>query len=103
MVLESPVEVAEEKIDEPLPTKVQQPSVAAPEPQWMKLASMASLPKSLETEISQLLPIYTMQFRGCAAEAEIYVAHTQICSLLGFTSQEFFEKCSLRKTASSNL
>jgi hypothetical protein len=93
MLLESPVEVAEEKIDEPLPPEIQQPSVAAPEPQWMKLASLASLPKSLEAEVSQLLPIYTMQFRSCTAESEIYVAHTQICSLLGFTSQEFFEKC----------
>jgi len=95
MAVESHIEVPEEKDDEPLPEEPRQPSIPPPEPQWIKLASLESLPKSLELEISQLLPIYTMQFHNCTAEAQIFVAHTQICSLLGFTSQEFFDKCIL--------
>ena len=85
MVIESHIEVSEEKPDESLPEEPRQPSIPPPEPQWMKLASLESLPKSLELEISQFLPIYTMQFHNCTAEAQIFVAHTQICSLLGFT------------------
>ena len=91
----SHIEIPEEKDDVPLPEEPRQPSIRPPEPEWTKLASLESLPKSLEVEISQLLPIYTMQFHNCITEAQIFVAHTQICSLLGFTTQEFFDKCIL--------
>jgi hypothetical protein len=86
-------EIADEKVDESLPEEARQPLVAPPEPRWTKLISVESLPKSLEMEISQLLPIYTMQFQDVAAEPQIYVTHTQVCSLLGFSSGEFFDKC----------
>lgn len=64
-----------------------------PEPRWAKLASLESLPEDVIKELSYLLPIYTMQFRNCSADDRIYVAHTQVCTLLGFTSQELFDKC----------
>ena len=92
VAIESHIEVPEEA-DEPLPEEPREDSIPPPEPRWTKLASLDSLPKSLELEISQLLPIYTMQFHNCTAEAQVFIAHTQICSLLGFTTQEFFDKC----------
>jgi ankyrin repeat protein len=70
-----------------------EPSPPPPEPQWKKLASLDSLDTLLQKEISQLLPIYTMNFHNGINSTETFVAHAQICSLLGFTTNEFFEKC----------
>jgi ankyrin repeat protein len=69
-----------------------EPSEPPPEPRWKKLAALNHLSEPLIKELDQLLPIFTMQFHNCTS-TQIYVAHTQICSLLGFTSQELFENC----------
>jgi ankyrin repeat protein len=79
----------ETEIDIPSP---QAPASPPPEPQWKKLASLESLDPSLEKEFCQILPIYTMNLKNDTNVVN-YVAHPQICSLLGFTSNEFFEKC----------
>ena len=85
---EAPIEVHAE----PLPEDPQVESPPVPEPRWSKLMLLESLPEPLEKEISQLLPIYTMHFRD---STETFVAHPQICSLLGFTTPQFFAKCTL--------
>ena len=83
---EAPVKVG----TEPPPEEQQVQSSPAAGPLWKKLMSLDSLPESLEKELSQLLPIYTMHFLD---STETFVAHPQICSLLGFTTLQFFEKC----------
>jgi ankyrin repeat protein len=70
-----------------------EPSEPPPEPRWKKLSALQQLSEPLMKELGQLLPIYTMQFHN-STTTHIYVAHTQICCLLGFTSQEFFQRCS---------
>jgi ankyrin repeat protein len=91
VVEESPDQISPEPVEEE--TVVREPSPPAeplPKPQWMKLLSLESLPESLEKDISSLLPLYTVQFSG---EDKVYVAHTQVCSILGFKTEEFFTKC----------
>lgn len=91
VVEESPDQISPEPAEEE--TVVREPSAPAeplPKPQWMKLLSLESLPESLEKDISSLLPLYTVQFSG---EDKVYVAHTQVCSILGFKTEEFFTKC----------
>lgn len=83
-------ETAIEIHPEPLLEDPQIHSSPVPEPRWTKLMSLESLPEHLEKEISQLLPIYTMHFRD---STDTFVAHPQICSLLGFTTPQFFAKC----------
>jgi ankyrin repeat protein len=86
--LPSPIIETNHVLEEP-----SQPSEPPPEPPWMKLAALDHLADSVEKEVCQLLPLYTMQFHDCTYTDQIYVAHAQICSVLGFTSQELFEKC----------
>jgi ankyrin repeat protein len=92
MVLDGVIEEkapAEPEIDVPSPKA---PSPPPPEPQWKKLSSLESLDASLQKEFCQILPIYTMNLKN-DTNVVSYVAHPQICSLLGFTSNQFFEKC----------
>lgn len=88
-------EVIEEEVTQETEVEIpspKAPSPPPPEPQWKKLAGLESLDASLEKEFSQILPIYTMNLKN-ETNVVSYVAHPQICSLLGFTSNEFFEKC----------
>ena len=76
--------------EEAVVKKPSAPAEPVPKPPWMELSSLELLPESLERDISSLLPLYTVQFSG---EDEVYVAHTQVCSILGFKTEEFFTKC----------
>lgn len=82
-----------DNVEERMTSDSQQSLPPPPDQLWTKLASLDSLSTALENEISRLLPIYTMQFHNGTSGAQIYVAHTQICTLLGFTSQGFFDRC----------
>lgn len=84
-----------EVLKEPAPEEVikrdpSPPTEPQPKPRWMELSALDSLTESFEKEVSPLLPLYTMQFKG---EDKVYVAHTQVCCILGFTTEDFFSKC----------
>ena len=85
----------EPEIQVPFPEEARAPSPPPPEPQWKKLASLESLDASLRKHVSQLLPLYTMNLRNDTNGFVTFVAHPQICTLLGFTTREFFERCIL--------
>jgi len=86
------VEVLEEKpAMEEIITKEPSPlPESVPEPRWAELSALESLPELLKEEMSPLFPLYSMQFQG---ESQVYLAHIQVCCILGFTTKEFFAKC----------
>jgi len=86
-------EVQEPEIQIPSPKEARASSLPPSEPQWRKLASLESLDASLHEQVSRLLPLYTMNLKNDTNNFVTFVAHPQICTLLGFTTREFFENC----------
>ena len=69
------------------------PIVSGPPPLWTTMASLESIPPELQGEISVYVPFYSIEYLDISGGNTAWVAHTQVCSLLGFNTEEFFEKC----------
>jgi ankyrin repeat protein len=79
-----------EKPQEPVSSP---PVESGPPPLWTTMASLDSISPELQKEISIFTPFYRMEYLDVSGEKSVWVAHSQVCSLLGFTTQEFITKC----------
>ena len=78
---------------EPEPEPKPEPKPEPEPPQWMTLASLDSLTETIRKELAIFLPLMTIQLPNVQEENPVCVSHIQICGLLRFSTQEFFEKC----------
>jgi hypothetical protein len=58
-------------------------------PPWLDMTSLEFLPNHVRHELSIFLPWFTITLND-----HVYVAHHQVCCLLGLTTGQLFEKCS---------
>ena len=86
-------EAQEPEIQITSPEEARAPSPPPSEPQWRKLANLESLDASLHEQVSRLLPLYTMNLKNDTNSFVTFVAHPQVCTLLGFTTGDFFQRC----------
>jgi small nuclear ribonucleoprotein (snRNP)-like protein len=78
---------------ETTPAEPSPPSDPLPQPRWMELSALESLPESIVKELPSLVPMYSMFSIQLQGETEVYFAHIQVCCILGFTTEAFFTKC----------
>jgi ankyrin repeat protein len=88
-----------DKVDEEAVVEIEETvtqEIVPPEPTiqplWEQLMSLESIPTCARKELSLFLPLYTMRFMDGMMQGT-YIAHTQLCGLLGFKTYELFERC----------